>query len=176
MRLVFPSERYAYKAADYIQEFYDYSSEINGTGSLQHFLKQADYKLWLKKVMDDLDIANLKDNRVPAYTYFYVREEDDQIVGMINIRLVLNDFFRTEGGHIGYSIRPTERGKHYGSQMLREGLAICKMLRIHDVIVTCDKDNPASAGVIRNCGGELDEEFYSDTFKTIVQRYIIHLK
>ena len=92
---------------------------------------------------------------------------------MINIRLALNDFLRKEGGHIGYCIRPTERGKHYATDMLNGALKVCDTLGINEVIITCDKSNSASANVIKNCNGELVEEFYSDTFNEDIQKYII---
>lgn len=34
-------------------------------------------------------------------TYFCKRKSDARIVGIVNIRLALNDFLRTEFGHIG---------------------------------------------------------------------------
>lgn len=51
------------------------------------------------------------EEKVPAETYFLVRENDNKIVGMINIRLTLNENLKKFGSHIGYSIRPTERKK-----------------------------------------------------------------
>ena len=173
MRLVFPDITYKEKATEYIKEFYDHGSEINGSGSLDRFLKESTYEEWLKKVLSDIDIANIPEPRVPALTYFYVREDDDRIVGMINIRLALNDFLRKEGGHIGYSIRPTERRKHYATEMLKAGLKVCDTIGIHDVLVSCDKENAASAGVIKNCGGLLKEEVYSDIFHEELQMYVI---
>lgn len=173
MRLVFPDITYKEKATEYIQEFYDYGSEINGSGSLDRYLKESTYEEWLKKVQSDIDIANVTDSRVPALTYFYVREEDDRIIGMINMRLSLNDFLRKEGGHIGYSIRPTERRKHYATNMLKAGLKVYDTIGIKDVLVSCDKENPASAGVIRNCGGILKDEFYSEVFQETIQMYVI---
>ena len=86
------------KAVDYIREFYGHASPINGAGGLQRFLQTSTYADWLAKVARDLDIANIPPDRVPGYTYFYVRETDDRIVGMINIRLALNAFLREEGG------------------------------------------------------------------------------
>ena len=106
-------------------------------------------------------------------TYFYVREEDDCIVGMCNLRLALNDFLRTEGGHIGYGVRPTERGKHYATDMLAQALKVYDRLGIKNVLVTCDKENPASAKVIQNNGGMLEAEFYSETYDETLQRYVI---
>jgi len=175
MKFVFPNKAYEQKAVAYIQEFYDHQSEINGVGGLTRYLENSTYDDWLLKLMADLDIANIPDDKVPAYTYFYVREEDDKIVGMISIRLALNDFLRKEGGHIGYSIRPTERKKGYGTQMLKEALRFCKSIGLCDIIITCNKDNLGSVGIIKNCGGILDEEFFSEYFNEVIQRYNISL-
>jgi predicted acetyltransferase len=173
MKFVFPNLEYKNKAIEFVNEFRQSNSNINGCGSLEKYLNDSSYENWIKKVMADIDIANIEEGRVPAYTYFYVREEDDSIVGIINIRLALNDFLRNEGGHIGYSIRPTERRKGYATMMLRDALEFLKIIGLRNVIISCDKNNIASAKVIRNCGGILDKEFYSDFFKEVVQRYVI---
>ena len=173
MKLVFPSIRYKDKAIDYINEFYEYQSDINGSGALDRFLSESTYETWLEKVLADMDIANVEKPKVPALTYFYVREEDDKIIGMVNIRLALNDFLREEGGHIGYSIRPTERQKHYGTEMLKDALKVCETIGIREVLVSCDKSNIASAKVIQNCNGKLDAEFYSEIFGEVIQRYVV---
>lgn len=172
-KLVFPTLVYKDKAIDFIKEFKEYNSEINGSGALDLYLDDSTYEEWLGKVLKDIDVANVEKPRVPALTYFYVREEDDKIVGMINIRLALNDFLRTEGGHIGYCIRPTERRKHYATDMLKKALEVYDTMSIKEVLLGCDKENAASAGVIKNCGGELIEERYSETFKAEIQRYVI---
>jgi len=173
MKFVFPCKEYEKNAAEFIQEFKDYASEMHGLGGLADYLERSTYSDWLQKVIRDIDVANMPENRVPAITYFYVREADDKIVGMINIRLALNDFLRKEGGHIGYSIRPTERGKGYGTSMLRGALQFCRSIGMENFLITCDKVNVASAGVAKNNGGILEEEFYSETYKTVVQRYVI---
>ena len=173
MRLVFPDIIYKDRAIEYIKEFYDYGSEIHGSGSLDRFLRESTYENWLKKVIADMDIANISESKVPALTYFYVREEDEKIVGIVNIRLALNDFLRNEGGHIGYSIRPTERRKHYATQMLSAALRVCDIIGIKEVLISCDKANAASAGVIKNCGGILKKEMYSETYGETLQMYAI---
>ena len=173
MRLVFPTFEYKDKAIQFINEFYEYDSEINGSGGLDRYLEESTYEEWLKKVLADIDIANVPQSRVPALTYFYIREEDDKILGMINMRLALNEFLKREGGHIGYCIRPTERRKHYATDMLNDALKVFDTLGIKEIILTCDKSNIASAGVIKNCNGELVAEFYSDTFKEEIQKYVI---
>lgn len=175
MKLVFPKPEYKDKAIDYINEFIEYGSEINGSGSLDRYLLEATYEEWLEKVISYMDIANIPKGKVPDLTYFYVREEDDRIVGMVNIRLALNDFLRNEAGHIGYSVRPTERRKHYATEMLRSSLEVLKAIGIKEALVSCDKENVASKGVILNCGGILKNEFYSETFEETIQMYVINL-
>ena len=176
MRFVFPCEAYEQRAVYYIQEFIGHGSAINGTGGLDRFLRDSTYGAWLEKVRADTDLANVPEGRSPGYTYFYVRESDGELVGMINIRLALvGDFMREQGGHFGYSVRPTQRGKGYATAMLRGALAFCSAIGMNDFVVGCHKANPASAGVITNCGGVLEAEFYSGYYGQVVQRYRIHL-
>ena len=173
MKFVFPNKDYKDNAIEFINEFHTYNSDINGSGALDTYLNESSYEKWIEKVITDIDIANIESGRVPSFSYFYVRETDNKIIGMINIRLALNDFLRNEGGHIGYCIRPTERRQHYATNMLNEALVFCKTIGLDNIIVSCDKSNIASANVIKNCGGKLDAEFYSDTFNEVIQRYII---
>jgi len=176
MKFVFPHEWHERKAVAFIQEFIGHGSAINGTGGLDRYLRESTYKAWLDKVRSDTDIANTPEGRAPGFTYFYVRESDGEIVGMINIRLALvGDFMREQGGHMGYSVRPAQRRKGYATRMLREALAFCGAIGMNDFVLTCNKSNPASAGVIKNCGGVLEAEFYSEYYGEALQRYRIHI-
>ena len=66
------------------------------------------------------------EEKVPARTFFLVRKSDNKIIGMINIRLALNEKLKKFGGNIGYSIRPTERGNGFNNINLYLGLLLCK--------------------------------------------------
>ena len=63
---------------------------------------------------------------VPMNQYIYVRESDDKIVGVIQIRRRFNEFLEKYAGHIGYSVCPSERRKGYATQMLGLVLPICR--------------------------------------------------
>lgn len=146
-------------AISFINEFYEFGSELNGTGGLQRFLNN--YEEWLDKLQDDYTrIAD--DERVPARTYFLVRSSDDKIVGMINIRLELNEHLKKFGGHIGYCIRPTERKKGYNKINLYLGLKVCKKYNISKIFMDADKENPASWKTMEALGGVNIREYYDD--------------
>ena len=146
-------------AIDYIREFLEYGSEINGAGGLHRFLD--DYEGWLKKLdLDYIQVPN--EERVPGRTYFLVRESDSRIVGMINIRLALNERLSHSGGHIGYSIRPTERGKGYNNINLYLGLKVCRKYGIERIFMDADLKNPASWKTMEAFGGVRIREYYDD--------------
>ena len=108
---------------------------------------------------------------VQASTFLCIRQRDNRVVGMINIRHHLNDDLRSFGGHIGYSIRRSERGKGYGKAQLILGIAVCRRLHLTRVLITCNKENTASAAVIRANGGVLiKEKLHEDE---LVQHYWI---
>jgi predicted acetyltransferase len=65
---------------------------------------------------------------------------------------------RINGGHIGLSIRPTERGKHYGTEALHLGILFLRLKGVKDILILCENNNIASANVIIKNGGELERE------------------
>ncbi|MBR4261713.1 MAG: GNAT family N-acetyltransferase [Clostridia bacterium] len=170
LRLEIPSLTRKEEALEYIQEFKDYNSNINGSGGLDRYID--DYEGWLEKLEQDY-IRIPSEEKVPARTYFLVRNNDDRIVGMINIRLALNERLRKYGGNIGYSIRPTERRKGYNKINLYLGLKICQKYGIKEVLMDCDKYNFGSAKTMQALGGVLVKEYYDDIDDEIVQAYII---
>ena len=148
-------------AAAYVREFYAYGSDINGTGGLHRYLD--DYEGWLEKLEKDR-VREPDEEKVPARTYFLVRESDRRIVGMINVRLALNGKLRRFGGHIGYSIRPTERGKGYNRINLYLGLKVCARYGIETAFLDADLDNPASWRTMEALGGERIRTYYDGEF------------
>ena len=168
-----PSLKRKEEAIDYINEFYQYNSEINGTGGLQRYLD--DYEGWLKKLERDYHMIP-NEERVPARTYFLVREQDNKIVGMINIRTALNERLSKFGGNIGYSIRPTERGKGYNKINLYLGLKVCAQYKIDKVFMDADLDNPASWKTMESLDGKRIKEYYNEEEQGVVVDYNINVK
>ncbi|MBQ6159745.1 MAG: GNAT family N-acetyltransferase [Oscillospiraceae bacterium] len=152
-------------ALAYIREFYEHGSEINGAGGLHRYLD--DYAGWLEKLRQDA-LREPTEEKVPARTYFLVRESDNRIVGMSNIRLTLNEKLRQFGGHIGFSIRPTERGKGYNKINLYLGLKVCAQHGIGTVLLDADLHNPASWRTMEALGGVRTREYFDEQYSHCV--------
>lgn len=127
------------------------------------------YEEWLKNNQDHEMGINLPEGWVPDIQ-LVAFSKDGQAVGFLNIRLCLNDFLLEEGGHIGYSIRPSERGKGYAKESLRQGLQVAKKKNIKKALVTCSTENPASRAVIVANGGLFED------VRNGVERYWIDLE
>jgi predicted acetyltransferase len=92
--------------------------------------------------------------------------ENERILWAIQIRHSIDHPRLIEvGGHIGYGIRPSERGKWYATEMLRLWLLEAKKLWLEKVLITCHDDNIASAKVIENNGGAFERYAYRDEKK-----------
>lgn len=83
--------------------------------------------------------------------------EDETVIGFLGIRHELNDFLLNEGGHIGYSVRPSARRRGHAAQALKNALPVARELGISPVLVTCDEDNAGSRATIEKNGGILED-------------------
>ena len=167
--LVKPNLSYADEIIKYKEESLAESPIINGSAGLDRF---SSIEVWLEELKKRSCEDTVPKGLVPSSTYLGVREKDNYIVGMIDIRHYLNEYLTQVGGHIGYGVRKTERNKGYAKQMLKLALEKCKELKIKKVLITCDEDNIASEKVIlsvnaklediRNVDGENKKRFWID--------------
>ena len=114
------------------------------------------YEEWLESNQNHEMAINLPEGWVPDIQ-LVAFSRDGQAVGFLNLRLRLNDYLLEVGGHIGYSIRPSERGKGYAKESLCQGLQVAREKNIKRALVTCSTENPASRAVILANGGELED-------------------
>jgi len=167
--LVKPDLSYADEIIKYKEESLKESPIINGSAGLDRLSSIED---WLEELNKRSCEDTVPEGLVPSSTYLGIREKDNYIVGMIDIRHYLNEYLTQVGGNIGYSVRKTERNKGYAKQMLKLALEKCKELKIKKVLITCDEDNIASEKVIlsanakfediRNVDGENKKRFWID--------------
>lgn len=100
--------------------------------------------------------------------------DDDRYLGSISLRHELTPFLFDEGGHIGYGLRRSARGRGLGSWALRRMLVQARNRRMSTVLVTCDDDNIASSRTIEACGG-VREDIRRNEVGRVYRRYWIAL-
>ena len=134
----------------------------------------ANYSSWLERLEQQKDPLRLPQGSVPSSAYLAVRTVDNCVVGIIDLRHHIDHpILRLWGGHIGYTVRPSERGKGYAKEMLRLDLENARALGLKRVMITCSPDNPASERTIIANGGVFEKDVIVDG--KIIRRYWIAL-
>lgn len=165
---------------DYLDEFVEYKSDINGSGSLDKIYEGYTFSEALERCLRLKDPEYAKSiDRATGETLMFVREEDNKIVGMLNLRWNLPERMLEFGGHIGYGIRPTERQKGYNKIQLYMGLIEADKEGLSEVHISCDRDNPGSDKSIKALGGELiksaidpEDGIFTNVYKIDVKKSI----
>ena len=158
----------------YKEQFFDMMEEWTSTNEkiVPHAIIKIDYH-YFDIYIKNLDNKKEGKNLVPSSVYFCLDDEINKFVGAVDIRHYLNDSLKEVGGHIGDGIRPSLRNRGYGTKMISLALEECKNMGIQSLLMTCDKDNIASAKTIIKNGGILENEIKYNG--KIVQRYWIQL-
>lgn len=157
IRLIEPAEEYAGDLWAFRQEIlqHDAENEDQFAGCLSLDSCETPEE-WIRicRLRKHADSCRQTGTAVPSHMFLAVREEDGRIVGIIDLRHHINHpVLGTWGGHCGYSVRPSERGKGYATQMLRLNMEKAKEMGIEKLLVTCNENNFASESVIIKCGG-----------------------
>lgn len=172
MKLIEPTIEFDKQIRKYRKEFLDCGDPLEGATRLNQYDDPQDWIAFLNKLKNP---ATVPQGRVQLTQYMLVREEDQKIVGMINIRHYLNAYLERFGGHIGASIAPSERHKGYATQMLKLALSKCRALGLDKVLVTCNSSNEGSRSLILKSGGTYESAVYDSTEGEYVERYWIDL-
>lgn len=169
IRLVKPTPEYADAIMDYRREFIESGDSMDGTAGLADF---ADFGEWFARLCDNSSEATVRPGLVPE-TLFMALDGEGRIVGMTDIRHRLNPHLLAVGGHIGYSVRASERRRGFATRMLALALDECRKMGLRRVLVTCDMENEASARTIIRNGGVFESEIAEKD--GITERYWIEL-
>lgn len=130
------------------------------------------YQEMLTLLTDERLGKNLAPQRVP-HTMLYAFLEG-QIIGRVSIRHSLNDFLLRRGGHIGYAVAESFRGRGYATQLMKAGMHYCKdVLGLSQILVTCDDQNTPSWKIIEKFNASLENKI--DDEGKVIRRYWVKL-
>ena len=134
------------KLMDYIEEHH-----TNGETSISacNGLTAMKYEDWIEKLKKD----ESGENKEWGISETYILEDNNKVIGILNIRYTLSLEMAEIYGNIGYGVRPSERKKGYATYMLKEALIKCKQKGLKEVILGCHEDNLGSYKTIINNNG-----------------------
>ncbi len=171
--LIKPSVEYANQIAEYRQEFLCAGDSMDGTGSLRRMDNPLDF---VQKCKDYECHETLPEGKVLATQFMLVRKSDNRLVAMIQVRHYFNDFLEKYAGHIGCSVRPSERRKGYAKEMLRMALPFCHDIGLDKVLIACIDGNIGSEKTILANGGVYESTVYEPNGQRYLKRFWITLE
>jgi len=171
--LIKPSMEYAEEIMAYKKEFLDTEDRMNGCGGLERF---EDLREWINRcILFEKQETLPNPDFVTTDQFMLVRESDKKVLGMIQFRHYLNEYLAEFGGHIGYSVRRSERRKGYATRMLKMCLDKCHEKGLQKVLITCMSKNEACRRTIIAAGGVYERKTHPDSENVDMDRYWISL-
>lgn len=173
--LVKPDLMYYEKYNDMMKEWVESNTQI-APWFLDTPFKTIEEFAKLVQKLDEYENAN-QDKEFCSTTSYFVVDENDKLIGAASLRHYLTIKGLNSWGHIGYGVRPTERKKGYGTEILRLVLKEAKNKKIYSVLIGAHKSNVGSCKVIENCNGILENTITDpDDSNEQINRYWINNK
>ena len=170
--LIRPTSEYASQIAQYRQEFLDAGDSMDGCGPLRRFENLEEY---IQMCKDYEDPEKVPSHLVPATQFCFIRRSDNKLVGMIQVRHRFNNYLEKYAGHIGYSVRPSERCKGYAKTMLKMTLRYCREIGIDRVLIACIDGNIGSEKTILANGGVYETTVHEPNENENLKRFWIQV-
>ena len=170
--LLRPTAEYIPQYEAYRREFLDFGGSMDGAGSLRRL---ESGRAWLDEVERFSRPETVPEGKVVSTQFILVREADDRLLGMLQLRHYLNDYLRRVAGHIGYSVRPSERRRGYAKRMLAMALDEARKLGLERVMISCSVENEASRRTILSNGGVFESTVLDETDGELLERDWIEL-
>lgn len=165
------TETFADEIAAYRQEMLDDGSEFDGCFSLKRMpdMKEyTDYCIGWANPAREVDLKGVRGTVILC-----IRKSDMKMVGCMQVHHKLNERMAKFTGHVGYSVRPSERKKGYAKQMLAKAKDYLSSFNFREITVSCIPSNEASRRTILANGGEYIETVFLECDNVDLERYRI---
>jgi predicted acetyltransferase len=141
-------------------------------GNDRYGLALEDFDAYLVRLDRFRDADQIPAGWVPG-TEFWLDDDAGEIVACVRLRFWLTPSLEVEGGHIGYDVRPSSRGRGFGTAALGLVLPEARRRGLERVRLTVDSDNLSSIKVIDRNGGVLSGEAISEKTSKPIKQYWI---
>lgn len=132
---------------------------------------RQNFEAYVRSLQDEEAGRDLPPGYVPC-THRWLVAEDGAIVGVTRLRHRIDtDFLAHNGGHIGYDVAPSHRGRGYGHLAMSVALAEARGIGLDRVLLYAAEDNAPSRATIERAGGVLEQVAYSSFWKERLCRY-----
>ncbi len=168
-----PTMEYAAEIEAYRQEMLDSKSSFDGCFSMKRLTDTKEF------VESCIDWSN--PNREPGKhgawgnVIMCFRKSDGKMVGCMQVHNVLSDRMERYTGHVGYSVRPSERRKGYATKMLAKAKDFLETFGFKEILISCLTDNEASRRTILKNGGVYQGNVYLPEDNVTLEQYKINL-
>jgi predicted acetyltransferase len=151
----------------------EYAREFADAGESYVVLPGNDPETLLASVERFEAGKDLPENRV-RMTWFWLLQ-GKRIVASSRLRHELIPVLLLDGGNIGYEVRPSERRRGVGRELLRLTLDEARRIGLRRALLTTETTNLGSIGVILANGGEFEDTSVSPNTGRTMNRYWITL-
>lgn len=148
-------------AAAYLDMVEEFAAAGEGYPFNDAELARRDFAAFAADLRNESLGVGLPPGVVPQTTYVLL-DGDGRALGEIRFRPYLTPPFERHNGHIGYNVRPSERGKGYATRMLALTLEKARALGLERVMLPVEGENPASVRVIAKNGGTLERRIIDE--------------
>ena len=111
------------------------------------------------------------DKLCPWSAFWAIEQQSNRLIGLCSVRHTLSSWMAEYGGHIGYRVRPSERIKGYGTEILRLASNKIKEYEVEGILIVCEPHNLGSIGVIKKNGGRFERQISTEGI--LLNRYWI---
>lgn len=168
-----PTMAYAEEISTYRQEMLEAGSSFDGCFSMK---RHADIQEFVDSCISWSNPRRpIDEHGAWGNVIMCIRKSDGRMVGCMQVHNVLTERMEKYTGHVGYSVRPSERRKGYATKMLAKAKDFLLSFGFNEIYVSCLPENEGSRRTILTNGGEYVETVYLVEDNVNLERYRIEL-
>ena len=170
MKLVNPTIRYKDSYFDLVRCAKE-NGDISEMGNA--YRENETFDEMIKRLKNRAKGRNISGLDVPSSMKWII--ENDEVVGTIDLRHLLNKNYFERLGHVAYYIHPLKRKRGYATKALACAIKWYKKMPINKILITCYSDNEGSKKVILNNGGVFEKSVIDKRSNKVINRYLINI-